>query len=54
MVSIMDNIDELQNVKAPKITSSDINNESKKTQIFYNSFIYSYVFTSVFRGTELK
>ena len=47
----LDKINELQNVEASKITFSKINTESKKTQIFYNHDIYSYIFTSIFRGT---
>ena len=54
MVPIMDKVNELQNVEASTITSSKISSESylsKKTKIFYNNIIDSYVSTSVASGT---
>ena len=53
MVSIMDKINELQNVEASKTTSSEIGSGSslsKKTKIFYSNIIDNYVFTSMANG----
>ena len=50
----MDKINELQNVEASKITSSEISNESPKTEIFHNPIIYSGVFTGILWGTDYK
>ena len=54
MVPIMGRLNELQTVEASPVTSSKISSESylsKKTKIFYNNIIDSYVSTSVASGT---
>jgi len=50
----MNKTNELQNIEDSKITSAEISDQSdtsKKTQIFYNHIIYSYVFTSMVNET---
>jgi len=49
----MDRSNELQNVEASTTSSSEISSVSclsKKTKIFYNNIIYSYVCTSMVNG----
>ena len=50
----MDKINELQTIEASPATSSQISSKSrlsKKTNIFYNNLIYSYVSISMVGGT---